>query len=429
MSYHVADYVVRVHHVEGCRKVRCGPRCARQKDGYEYRIRIRSPDGESFEERRRVPLDAATYADAVRWTREYEAVLIRDGVPFIKTAKMTLAELVQRWLDEMSGCDMDPCLETYLRLYVLPYLGTRPIRSITRSTIKNWLLKLRERHSRRGGTLAPRTIRKAYSTVKQVFAWAVGEKLLIVNPVVATPRVLPVGQDKDPRWRRTARCSEEEVMALCSSPQLTLRRRVANGLDFLTGMRPGESAAVRWQDWITDSEPLRSLIIAQAYSTQRRRVKGTKTGPSREIPVHPLLDALLQRWWDTGWRDCYGREPTASDLILPSRSEPTKFMSSHESVDAFQRDLKRLGLRTRRHYDTRRTFISILLDNGAPKEDVRKLTHPSFDDSVDLYYTPVWKKLCDAVLVFPLRLPDEGAREGRTRTVPVSADVTPPMET
>jgi hypothetical protein len=44
------------------------------------------------------------------------------------------------------------------------------------------------------------------------------------------------------------------------------------------------------------AEPLGRLQVALAYSSKRGIVKGTKTGSSKMIPVHPTLAAMLVEW-------------------------------------------------------------------------------------------------------------------------------------
>ena len=62
------------------------------------------------------------------------------------------------------------------------------------------------------------------------------------------------------------------------------------------------------------------------------------------------------------------------------------------------------GLRRRRHYDTRRTFISLALGGGASKDLLMSITHPRPADAFDMYRTPAWEALCGAVDCIAVRL-------------------------
>jgi len=70
--------------------------------------------------------------------------------------------------------------------------------------------------------------------------------------------------------------------------------------------------------------------------------------------------------------------------------------------------------RKRRHYDSRRTFISLGLDGGASKDILKSITHPRPADAFDLYRTASWEARCEAVQKLRVEL-----REGRVIPVPV----------
>ena len=91
----------------------------------------------------------------------------------------------------------------------------------------------------------------------------------------------------------------------------------------------------------------------------------------------------------------YGRAPKQSDLIIPSTEGGYRCVNY--AWKSFVRDLDALGLRKRRHHDSRRTFISLALDGGASKEVLQHITHPSPRDAFDLYTTPSWEARCAAV--------------------------------
>ena len=82
---------------------------------------------------------------------------------------------------------------------------------------------------------------------------------------------------------------------------------------------------------------------------------------------------------------------------------------AHQNVE-----LERLELRKRRHYDARRTFISLGLDGGASKDILQGITHPRPVDAFDLYRTPGWGARCEAVLNLKAQL-----REGLVVELPL----------
>jgi len=54
-------------------------------------------------------------------------------------------------------------------------------------------------------------------------------------------------------------------------------------------------------------------------------------------------------------------------------------------------------MRQRRHYDARRTFISLAQADGARKDVLRWITHGPTGDIFDLYTSLPWATLCEAV--------------------------------
>ncbi len=125
-------------------------------------------------------------------------------------------------------------------------------------------------------------------------------------------------------------------------------------------------------------------------------VKGTKTGVVHEVPVHPALAKVLGEWKLTGWRKRMGRASKADDLIVPTINGTHRDV--RKALEDFHEDLIRIGLRRRRHYDSRRTFISLGLDGGASKDILESITHPRPKDAFDLYRTASWEARCEAVL-------------------------------
>ena len=60
--------------------------------------------------------------------------------------------------------------------------------------------------------------------------------------------------------------------------------------------RFGEVSALLWRDYDPTMKPLGRLQATASFDSKRKRLKSTKTGVSRQIPVHPLLAKLLAEW-------------------------------------------------------------------------------------------------------------------------------------
>jgi integrase len=236
----------------------------------------------------------------------------------------------------------------------------------------------------------------AFFLAHAIFRWAVTQGYVAANAMVVAPGVLPRRSDKDPTWRATARFDPSEVAMLVSSSKLPFVRRVTNCVELLTGLRSGEASALRWCDYDAHKRPLGMIICGFAYSSALKARKETKAGVPRLIPVHPVLAGLLEQWKATGWREWTGRSPLADDLVIP-RPDGT-FRTNKQGREEFQADLGALGLRVRRHHDTRRTFISIALDQEASEARLRQITHRRRGDAFSMYDTAAWRALCRVVM-------------------------------
>ena len=232
-----------------------------------------------------------------------------------------------------------------------------------------------------------------------MFRNAVAEGVVTVNPCTLLPGDLPAKKDKDPKWRKTARFTRDELRALVLDERNPADRRAFWAIMFLGATRFGEAAALRWGAYDDTTVPLGKLTIEVSYSTKKKSEKETKTEVPREMPVHPLLAAVLAEWKAHGWREMMGREPRPEDLIVPSREGRNR--NVNHMLRRFKQDCERMELRTRRQHDTRRTFISLAREGGAG-DLLKWCTHGAPGEIIDQYTTPSWEKLCAEVLCVEL---------------------------
>ncbi len=315
------------------------------------------------------------------------------------------AALIERWLADRQARGKKSAAHEAARLreYVIPRIGRVPADELRPLQVRALVRELEQLPSPRGGVLASRTVLHVYRTLRQVFAEAVADELLDRNPVVLKRADLPAKLDKDPGWREGAQFTPAEVAALLFDPRIPEDRRVLYAIEFLGGLRTGEAAARRWRDWDAALEPLGSLLVATSYDTRSRTEGPTKTKRPRRVPVHPVTAAILRRWKADGWARAFGRAPAPEDLICPSVAG--EFRNVSLSHRYFTGDLETLGLRHRRHYDSRRTFITLGVAGGGRKDVLRWITH-SPGDVFDLYTTLPWEALCEAVAAIRVEPPE-----------------------
>ena len=391
---------------------------------WEVDVRVELPNGEVFRQRV-VYRDSPSKVEARTWAEEREhhvKDLARQGLDLERIRRalrrgkegtgdprtMTVESAIEGWLVQRKAEAVATFNEEAQRLreHVVPVIGNVKVVDVRPKHAYQLVKHLERTPSRRGGVLAPRTVRNVFFATRQVFQHLVLEEVLAGNPMVVARGVLPRVQDKDPTWRAKAVFTAAEVEQLISDERIAPHRRVAYAIEFLTGFRTGQASALTWGDYELDVRPLGRITSALAYNSKRKVVKETKTGATHEVPVHPTLAKVLATWKLTGWRKRMSRSPRADDLIIPTVNGTHRDV--RKALEDFHEDLERLGLRRRRHYDSRRTFISLGLDGGASKDILQNITHPRPADAFDLYRTPAWEARCDAVLKLRVLL-----REGR----------------
>ncbi len=335
--------------------------------------------------------------------------LVTAGVKVKVDGPLTVRRWAAIWLEHQRKRDVQTAgdCEARLRDHILPAIGHMRVDKVRVDDIAAIVETLKtKRKSRRkeDEKLAPKTVRNIYFTAHALFKHAVRKELITSNPCKLEPDELPPKRDKYPEWRSTAIFTRSEVEALLSVESIPWWRRVFYALLFLTGMRFGEAAARRWRHYVADTAPLGRLVVCTSYQSKKKREKLPKTEQTRYVPVHPTLATILTAWKLGGWQRMMGRAPTDDDLIVPCVNHGNH-LDSQAMLRQFHGDLIDLGYRARRQHDTRRTFISLCMDNGARKEILKWVTHDHpRNDSFDDYVTLMWTGLCQEVAKLPISI-------------------------
>ncbi len=359
-----------------------------RKDRGQFYIRVKDPITGNWRNR-------ATGATSIREAREVQRQ-VESGLRSQSLAaernqpepprSSKLRELTGCWLERREKRGLRDVENDRSRLdrHVLPVLGDMAVAEIRPKHVVALVEGLREQQ-----TLAPRSIRKTYGVLHKLFADLVLDEVVERSPCVLTKDQLPKNIDKDREWRAGAIFERGEAEILVSSEAIADDRRMFNGLALLTGARLGEIAALRWGDYDDRAEPLGRLSINRSFAGP------LKSEVPREVPVHPVLAAMLGEWRLRGFSQLMGRAPRADDLIVPSRQGEMR--SKNQVRGKFLDDLKRLGLRPRRVHDMRRTFITLARVDGARPDILEQVTHGVRGNIMNVYTTLPWPTLCDAV--------------------------------
>lgn len=286
-----------------------------------------------------------------------------------------------------------------LRHYVVPVLGSKRVGEIRRGDVVALVAKFMTTPLPTTEELpAPRMVHRVYEDVRTMFASLVDDETLLASPCTLKVKrgELPKKRDKNPRWRSSAVFAREEVEELISDERIPLFRRTTYALLFLTGSRIGEVSGMLWRDYEPKLLPLGRLVVATTYGGSE-----TKTEVPRQVPVHPVLAAILAEW-RLEFPLHFGRALTLDDYIVPrlrtrgGKPAVVPYQDYRRVWVNLQADLKTLGRRGRRTHDGRRTFISLARTDKADKSILDWITHgPSESDMQDLYTTFPWEAFCE----------------------------------
>lgn len=336
--------------------------------------------------------DLNSKRNAKRWAERYQAKVDaagrRDegGTP---TGPLTVRRYVKSRLDKRREEGHDWTADRgRLEKHVLPTIGDLVLADVRTVHIADLVRKLRFASDPK---LAPRTVRNIYSVVNAMFRDAAIDGDIEVNPCILTDAQLGNVVDKDPEWREGAVFTRDEAEILISHPEIPADRQLVYAFGLLAGMRPDEVGALRWRHYDPAVKPLGSLLVAQSYNTKRNATKGTKTETVKRIPVHPTLAAMLAEWRRSGWARMMGHapetEPEPDDLIVPLPPDTTARRTSRKGTEPHRGydysgkrwrevDLPMLGWRERTLYDTKSTFVTLAIDDGADRDIIRdRVTH------------------------------------------------------
>ncbi|MBL8680128.1 MAG: tyrosine-type recombinase/integrase [Myxococcales bacterium] len=331
----------------------------------------------------------------------------------------TVLSYARKWI-ETQTYESKPKDAARIELYLAPsVIALVPLVDLRAKHVLAHIQWLSKRPSERGGTLAPRTVRSAYDVLRRSLDAAVIDEFIAANPCAPIRGKLPAIEDKDPTARQGWLYSREEIVRLLTDERIPEVRRVSYALQFLTGMRVGELAVLRFKDYDPKTKPLGRLTIARAVKSVSLREAQTKTGAIKFAPVHPTLAPILERWRTKGFALYMGREPTDADLIVPNQHNEVRNTNRHNRD--LGRDCAKLGIEHRHQHTMRHSFITHALDDGADGNILRWITHAPPRTAFDTYARGQWQRLCSEVSKLAIALPAESDPEPQANAQPASS--------
>ena len=273
-----------------------------RKDGSEaYQVRVElSPDPATGARRSRV--------ETFNTEKEAEKTLTKwlaeaDTGTVVLSSKLTMRDLMRRWLDDEMAARVRPTtLEGYrisVETHIIPRLGSVPAQRLGAADVLKWRTDLLRETT-------PRVTQLALQRLKQALEWAVNIDLLPKNPAAKV---------KPPKWtpkERTVWNAEEARRFLAAAESDT--HRALWVLALATGLRRGELLGLRWQDLDLDAG---RLTVKQALVMLKGK---THHSGSKEQGGVPLRIAHAGRGGcDEGAQDSAGGARTGVGALAENR--------------------------------------------------------------------------------------------------------------
>ncbi len=371
-------------------------------------------------------LDPATgkpkqYWESVKGTkkeaekRRVELLHQLDTGTFMKPGKTTLAEFLQRWLDEYARPNLAPRTvegyESLIRQHLVPGLGRVALTQLKPEHIQRYYSEtlLNGRRAGKPGALSLTTLSHHHTCLHRALKMAVKWGLLIHNPTdsVTPPR---------PAHREIQTMSEDDVQALLRAAE----KSDYYALFFLalgTGMRRSELLALRWCDVDLDlakvsvSRSLHHLLNGSVVFRQPKTARGR-----RMIALPPSACLVLKRHRDDQaiGKSADGVRLTGEDLVFSHVDGAPLLPDTVSRV--WLKAVKRAGLKNFRFHDARHSHASLMLkQNVHPKIVQERLGHATISTTLDLYSHVMPGMQEKAALGFDSVLSQKSENEGAER--------------
>jgi integrase len=307
-----------------------------------------------------------------------------DTGTFMKPGKTTLAEYLERWLKDYVWPNLAPrTAEGYqyiTRIHLIPCLGNILLTQLKPEHLQKYYSEklLHGRWDNKGG-LSPRSVRHHHMVLHCALQSAVKWGLIQRNPADA---VTPPKAHKPEiqTW------DEYEICRFLETTKESTYYPIFY-LALFTGLRRSELLALRWQDvdsiycQIYVSRSMHHLKTGELIFRQPKSTKGNRT-----VALSPSTIEMLREYREKRAAEAVMLEKpiTDNDLVFchPNGSPLLPDTISH----AWDKAVRRAGLRVIRLHDARHTHASYMLKQGIhPKIVQERLGHSSIQVTLDTY--------------------------------------------
>ena len=307
-----------------------------------------------------------------------------DTGTFMKPAKTTLAEYLERWLKDYAWPNLAPRTaegyEHIIRRHFIPALGNMTLTQLKPEHLQRYYSeKLTDGRCDGKGGLSPKTVRHHHVTLHDALQGAVKWGLLSRNPAdaVSPPRVQ---RSEMKTW------DEDDIAHFLEATNETPYHCLFY-LALFTGMRRSELLGLKWNDVdliLGEVSVTRSLHHLRDGSIVFRSPKTAKGRRTVALPPSAIL--VLKEHWERQKLDRVMLGIPLTDDALVFAQLDGRPLLPDTVTHAWINLVRRSGLKPIRLHDARHSHASLMLKQGVhPKIVQERLGHASIQITLDTY--------------------------------------------
>ena len=300
--------------------------------------------------------------------------------------KILFTEFTKQWLASKQNKLEKSTYEgymSYIDCHILPYFEKLNLNldEVTPKHIKGFY-ENRFKNGRKDGKggLSVRSIKKYGAVLKQIFKDAVVTEQITRNPATG----VPYPKNEKPEFKGIFLTGEEANRMLQAFAGHELQAMVYVTLYY--GLRRSEALGLRWSSIDFENNIIKiEHTVVKVLSIEYKDNTKSKTS-KRTLPllsdVREVLLKLKERQAEN--RNIFGNTYKESDYIFAWQDG--KLYRPEYVTRAFQRVLKRNGLKVIRFHDLRHSTASILYDKGWELKDIQDwLGHADIETTGNIY--------------------------------------------
>lgn len=258
----------------------------------------------------------------------------------------TCSDYVERWLEDRNrrGLASVATDRGRMKRHVLPVIGARPIREVTRDEVRAIVERLDR--TVEFGSFGWKTAQRCWGLVTKLFSDACDSKTASLRVRPDNPargvRGPDRGGSKSKQWLFPV-----EMAKVLACEDIPIRWRRLYALATYLYVRPGELAGLEWSAVNLDQG---YVHVHQALDLRTGKLKSTKTKVARRVPIplalRPLLSALRQ--------EC-GQRGRVLQNVHPNKDSEHGFPPLEDLAETLREHVGRAGIARVDLYEDRET--------------------------------------------------------------------------